>query len=251
MNLQFERRGGLAVCTPELVEVCLRCQGTGIAIEVREELEVSGRCRCQMPGDRARLFNDAAFPARFAHASFATWRAMPGTEPAFMAAQRWLARFTQGEEQRGLLFCGEPGRGKTHLLVAIARQLILDNGVPVRFAEFGHVLSDLKARMGEGNPETVLRPLAEVPVLVLDELGGGRSGGPTEWEASIAELLVTKRYNADLPMLCATNYSPTGKGENTLGARLGERVWSRLRECMMVVPVRGEDYRAQRMGGAA
>jgi len=237
------------------VEPCSLCNGSGYRVVEGRRGMLAGRCRCRMLPDRVERFNRAGIPARHAASTFDSFNVErnPGAEGAFTASRDWLEGWRPGEENRGLLLVGPVGRGKTHLLVAILRGLVFDHGVEVRFVEFTHLLSALKAGFDEGIGEAVtLQPLVRVPVLAIDELGKGRA---TDWELAIVDSLVSRRYNALATVLATTNFSakgPTGFVEGnlanpekapSLGDRVGERVFSRLREMCQLVLVAGDDYR--------
>ncbi|MBN1335668.1 MAG: ATP-binding protein [Deltaproteobacteria bacterium] len=239
----------------ECVGRCPLCDGTGFRVVEGREGAVARRCTCRVLPDRIDLFNRAGIPARHATSTFESFdvRRNPGARGAFSASRTWLKGWRQGEENRGLILTGPVGRGKTHLLCGILRSLVFDHGVEVRFVEFTHLLSALKAGFDEGIGEAVtLQPLVRVPVLAIDELGKGRA---TEWELAIVDSLVSRRYNALATVLATTNFravGPTGCVEAnladpekapSLGDRVGERVFSRLKEMCQFVPVGGEDYR--------
>ena len=112
-----------------------------------------------------------------------------------------------------------------------------------------HLLSALRASYGDrGQAEDVLRPLVDVPLLVIDELGKGRG---TDWELSVLDELISKRYNAQRTTVFTTNYgiesSPEGAGqaEDSLLERVGVRIHSRLMEMCEPVRLTGYDYRRE------
>lgn len=267
-----DTRVAIAVpCT--CIPTCPRCADTGrVELAVEGGLRV-GRCRCRMVHDRVLLFNAARIPGRYAGADLASfsagaqrihkeWQAgtgrydrMPQME-SFMAVMQWLSAFDPRRESRGLVLHGAVGRGKTHLLVAILRSLALERGARVRFIEFSRLLGILREGFGQGRSgANVMADLVDVPVLGIDELGKGRL---TDWELSVIDELVSRRYNALKTTLGTSNYAPeapTGAlpsnlaaGEagprQTLGDRIGERAWSRMAEMVDFVEVGGEDYRA-------
>jgi DNA replication protein DnaC len=101
----------------------------------------------------------------------------------------------------------------------------------------------------------VLRPLIQVPVLAIDELGKERG---TDWERSMLDELISRRFNSGLTTLFATNYFlderpvPEAPGKivktrspefqrdaesMTLGQRVGDRIYSRLNEMCSFVRV--------------
>jgi DNA replication protein DnaC len=231
------------------------CHGSGFRVVEGSQGLVAGRCRCRMLPDRVETYNRAGIPARHASSTFDAFnlKRNPGARGAFSASRAWLKGWRASEENRGLILTGPVGRGKTHLLAAILRSLVFDHGIEVRFVEFTHLLSALKSGFDDGIGEAVtLQPLVRVPVLAIDELGKGRA---TDWELAIVDSLVSRRYNALATVLATTNFSakgPSGLAEGnladpekapTLGDRVGERVFSRLREMCQFVPVGGEDYR--------
>lgn len=266
--------GRVAIATPcSCIPHCLRCNDTGrVEVAVDGGLRV-GRCRCRMVHDRILLFNAARIPGRYASAdlpSFSTgaqrihkeWQAgtgrydrMPQME-SFMRVMQWISAFQPGQESRGLVLHGAVGRGKTHLLIATLRSLALEHGARVRFIEFSRLLGVLREGFGQGRSgANVMADLVDVPVLGIDELGKGRL---TDWELSVIDELISRRYNAMKTTLGTTNYAPEaptgalatnlaapeGSPRQTLGDRIGERAWSRLAEMVDFVEVGGEDYRA-------
>ncbi len=237
------------------VPVCTHCGGTGHRqVKVGERVRV-GRCGCQKLPDRVELFNRANIPARHANSTFASFMPdkNPGVQMGYRLCQGWVGDYQPGQENRGLILYGGVGRGKTHLLVAMLRVLIMDHGVEARFVEFSHLLSLLKEGYDAGTGEaTTLMPLVRVPVLAIDELGKGRG---SDWELGIIDQLVSHRYNALGTVLASTNYEPnpatgvaTGnlakpEQAQSLGDRVGDRVLSRLKEMCAFLRLRGDDFR--------
>jgi DNA replication protein DnaC len=246
---------------------CAFCGGVGRREIVLNGVTRAGKCRCQRVVDRVALFNIAGIPARHAKCSLESFdQSLPGAKPGWDTAKSWLDRFRPDQEGQGLVLSGEPGRGKTHLMVAVVRELIFRHGVEVRFVEFTHLLSRIREGMDRGDGDaTTLTPLVKVPVLAIDELGKGRK---TDWELTIIDEIVTRRYNSGGVLLATTNflfrpYRPEelrqiqqarerGGASLAHGAleqlsdRLGDRVFSRLRETVRFGGVVGEDYRALR-----
>jgi DNA replication protein DnaC len=175
-----------------------------------------------------------------------------------------LARYDPKKEGKGLVLEGEPGRGKTHLLCGILRELVFKHAVAVRFVEFTHLLSTMKESFDKRGGDPVrLTSLARTPVLAIDELGKGRK---TDWEIAIIDEIVSRAYNHGSLLLGTTNFAPrTGTVRPPTGAvvpgapgtlargdseslqdRLGDRVFSRLREMVTFASVRGDDFRESR-----
>ena len=70
---------------------------------------------------------------------------------------------------------------------------------------FSHLLADLKSGFDRGvGASSLLDPLVQVDVLAIDELGKGRN---TEFEGTVLDELVSRRYNAAAPIIGTTNLS--------------------------------------------
>ena len=246
-------------CIPE----CPRCLGSGrVTVRAGDGVQV-GRCQCRRVPDRLKVFNFSAIPGRYAHADLvgsapsflqADGGAGEGSKSAaFTAVMSWKQGFTPQRENRGFVLHGPVGTGKTHLLIAVLRDLALSHGVRVRFIEFSRLLATLRQGFESGRSgASVMAQLVEVPVLGIDEIGKGRL---TDWELSVIDELVSRRYNAMACTLGTTNFRPgpfTGaqppvgagsKTPQTLGDRVGDRVYSRLREMSDFIEVGGKDFR--------
>lgn len=235
-------------------ETCPWCGGVGRREVVMRGVSRVGKCRCQRLPDRVALWNAAMVPARHARCTMESFRVdLPGTEVGWRVTRGWLDQFRPGEENPGLLLEGEPGRGKTHLMVAALRELTFRHGVAVRFVEFTHLVARIKEGIGRhDNDATALTPLVGPEVLGIDELGKGLN---TNWERGIIDELVTRRYNARRVLLATTNFptraQPRKRAQESLATpgleslveRVGERVFSRLKETVRFAPTLGEDFR--------
>ena len=73
-------------------------------------------------------------------------------------------------EGRSLVFMGKPGRGKTHLAIAIAYRAI-QNGFDARFTTAATLIDDLSAAFRAGQLADALSAYTHPAVLVVDEVG--------------------------------------------------------------------------------
>jgi DNA replication protein DnaC len=223
-------------------EVCDRCFGTGLEVVPGKGAR---RCDCRTP-DPAKLFTAAKVPERHVLNSFANYRPAPNNGSqlkAFNYAFRLASDFPSVE--RGLLFMGPCGVGKTHLMVATIRRLC-EKGAACLFKDFGALLKEIQAtydaqRRGLGERD-VLAAVYDAEVLLLDELGAQR---PTEWAVDILTLVISERYKKKKLTLATTNCADGEPrwGFPTLEERIGARARSRLKEMCRTVVVEGEDYR--------
>lgn len=242
---------------------CARCGGSGRVLAMVDGLQVMGRCACQRLLDRVGLWNSAAVPARHAGSTLESYSAGALRHKdhekfqALTELSRWKESFKGEGGARGLVLYGAVGRGKTHLLVSLLRVLIFDQGVSARFIEFSRLLGILKEAYDKGQSDrSVMNELVSVPLLAIDELGKGRL---SDWELTVVDELISRRYNAMATTLGTTNYPPnaaTGEGPpnlaqgvrltQSLGDRVGDRVYSRLAEMCDFVEVGGLDFRTMR-----
>lgn len=244
---------------------CPACEGTGRVVGWRENVRVVGRCRCQLVPDRIGRFNRTGVPARHAGSTLTSFALgmgrSEGATKAYTEIDRWKTRFERAVQEEGtwpgLILHGAVGRGKTHLLVGLVRWMVFDLGLEVRFVEFSRLLAALREGFDRGQSDrTLLNELVGVPVLAIDELGKGRL---TDWELSVVDELISRRYDAMACTLGTTNYVPgmpaarlpTNLAEGarqtqTLGDRVGDRVYSRLRDMAEFIEVGGLDYRLLR-----
>ena len=182
---------------------CPICADVGFSFHEDESgYQVARPCRCQSLDRRIDIIAHAHLPGRYAGKTFNTYAPTNVSQGnAWSNAKKFVAEFTPG--QPGLMFYGDCGVGKTHLMVAILRKLVVEQGIRVRFVEFVHLLADLRAGFGAGNnPNDLIAPLIKVPVLAVDELGKGRT---TEWAQNVLDELISKRYNTNITNTAVRN----------------------------------------------
>src|ERR1043166_5562718 len=224
--------------TPE-TEVCKDCFGTGTKVDPVRGAMV---CPCQR-GDRSKkLLTNARIPARYAQCSFDTFKTEPGTlqDHALLFARTLVVDYPAVD--RGLLFIGPAGVGKTHLAVSIIKGLV-DKGFACIFSEFGSLLKEIQDSynpISKTSEFKVLAPVYQADVLVLDELG---ATVPTEWVRDTMYQIINKRYNDNKLTIFTTNYLDKN---NELEERITYRLRSRLYEMCTSVVMDGEDYRRRR-----
>jgi DNA replication protein DnaC len=75
------------------------------------------------------------------------------------------------ERAENVLAFGLPGRGKTHFLAALGRELILRRDLPVLFTPTFKLVQQLLAAKQQLRLESLLKELDRYPVVILDDLG--------------------------------------------------------------------------------
>jgi DNA replication protein DnaC len=222
--------------------VCPLCFGTGMEIVTGKGAR---RCACRNKNSRQRLILDARIPRRYENCTLQNYYPADtrGTQRnAFKFA--WTLALEYPVVERGLLFSGPVGVGKTHLCVAVLRELIDKKSVPCLFYQFGALLKEIQNSynpISQTSELKVLAPVFESEVLVLDELGASK---PTDWVRDTMMQIINTRYNDRKLTIFTTNYLDERRGEaETLEDRIGTRLRSRLFEMCKTIHIEGEDYR--------
>ncbi len=240
---------------------CTRCSGTGFEIVSRDGRDFAQPCACRRPatGAGGEALSSCRIPPRYEHCTLEGFT--PGNGSLTAALEKATA-FCSGyphlgaDEGLGLLFSGDNGVGKTHLAVAVLRELVSARGARGQFWDFHELIREIKSSY---DPETkttelqVLEPVVSMDVLLLDDLGAWKM---TDWMNDTLFYILNSRYMAKRPTLITTNFQDVTR-EEALGAdalrrreflveRIGQRLRSRLMEMCLVVRMQGSDHRQAR-----
>jgi DNA replication protein DnaC len=252
------------VTTP--TETCPICGGTGWQTIERGKEREAVRCECRVRDRGERLLEAARIPARYQHCTLQSFKydAKDDHPKSICHARSMAAGFFKNYplEKTGLLLIGPCGVGKTHLAVGVIKWLMEDKGIQCLFTDYRELLKSIQNSYNPTVQVTemdILRPVFDVEVLVLDELGAVRS---SEWVFDTVNYILNSRYNAKRTTIVTTNFpdgpedsnfepnnllSPTAAEKaarrETLGDRIGERMRSRLHEMCKIVSITGKDYR--------
>jgi DNA replication protein DnaC len=204
------------------------------------------RCRCRTQDARAKLMEAARIPRRYEECSLGNYQPANNNGSqlqAFNYAYRLVREYPSVD--RGLLFMGTCGVGKTHLSVAILHELMEKKGVSCLFYEFGSLLKEIQNSynpVSQTSELKVLTRIIQAEVLVLDELGASK---PTDWVRDTMMHVINTRYNDRKLTIFTTNYLDVriSERDEILEDRIGVRQCSRLFEMCKTVQIEGEDYR--------
>ncbi len=223
---------------------CPICDDTGWnALDVNGVRRVV-RCDCWKASIADTLMSEARIPARYNGCDFSTFETNHDSlRDAHKRATEFAERFPVVD--RGLLFYGQPGVGKTHLATAILKDCIRRKNARGKFYETSELLRLLRETYGTGtrvNEMDILRPVMEADLLVLDDLGQEKT---SDWVQETLGLLINTRYASRRPTIFTTNLadSPDVTDPNSIAYRVGLRTRSRLLEMCDWVPMSGYDVR--------
>jgi len=231
--------------------ICEICGGTGWEVVQEGNLSRAKRCGCARANAGDRFFTSAKIPPRYASSEFDDYIPQSFNQGKVKSVvQNYVVDYPLLDDEifreSSLLFAGGSGRGKTHLAVAVLKGL-LNKGVPCLFVDFHELLSEIRNSydpLSEASEFQILRPLLNVEVLLLDDLGSQRM---SEWVQDTVFHVINLRYSQKKTVIATTNLGmePTRKStsQETLQDRLGYRVISRLYEMCTFLELDGPDYR--------
>ncbi len=266
-NYKGKVQAGLCACFS-----CDQCGGEGRIYEEDEKGISSVKdCQCATLEKILKKLGEVGIPGKYVGSWLETYHPDEGTQKlALRKSKDFVQDF--GKSNKGLIFMGRPGVGKTHLAVSIIKALSMEKDVDCKFIDFFQLLSDIRNGFSAGESEQALiNPFVKSRVLVIDELAKGRN---TEWELTILDQIISQRYNdADKVTIFTTNYpnensaEKTGKSYNgpagnfidtdaekyrsklwggeTLQEKVGDRIYSRLAEVCQFIKIEGKDFRQE------
>lgn len=161
------------------------------------------------------------------------------------------------KKENGLFLYGARGVGKTHLMAAIAREIVLNTppylskgcGSPdeyvmppckIAFISTPELLMQIRSCFNNKNTdgvteEMLLNKYSDIEVLMLDDLGAEK---PTEWVLQTMYLIIDRRYRNMKKTIVSSNYDLS-----QIAKRLDDRISSRIAGMCQIVKMTGKDKR--------
>jgi DNA replication protein DnaC len=224
--------------------MCALCDDTGW-----KPVEIDGvrrvvRCDCWRERAVEKALNDARIPPQYRRCDLDNFNTFNDSHVRAVSRAR---AFADGFPvvDKGLMFLGPSGLGKTHLAVAILKRVIARTGANALFRPMGSLLRQIRDTYNpvmRSSERQVIQPVMDAELLVLDDLGRER---PTDWVEETLTLIIDTRYNERRATIITTNYAllDDSTDPNALISRVGFRTLSRLHEMCEFIHLTGVDYR--------
>mgnify|MGYP001192846515 FL=1 len=242
---------------------CPQCRDVGYILDGLVALE----CSCLAQKRLYKLMKNAMIPEEFQDAEFSTYRVTNEIQRLmYESAREYVERFDdiRRQEQNSLGFIAKFGErrlreirdpvkrgqakrqhnnfglGKTHLQIAIAKELIR-RGVRVLVVSDVTLMGDLSAASQYDDEGEELNRLLwgaiNADVLIWDDIGKAKT---TDFRLDMYYRIINERYKARRPIVFSSN-----EDAETLAERIGDAAASRLFGMSRgrVIAVEGPDYR--------
>jgi DNA replication protein DnaC len=147
-------------------------------------------------------------------------------------------------EGRSLILRGKPGRGKTHLAVAIAYRAI-QHGFDALFVTAAELIDDLSAAFRSGRLADALARYVHPTVIVIDEIGYLTYGTDA---ANMLFHVVNDRHRKKRAMVFTTNKPLTAWGRVLHDEDLAHAIVDRILERGRILTLDGPSMRTKHLG---
>lgn len=142
------------------------------------------------------------------------------------------------EKKENLVFIGNPGVGKTHLVIAVGIEAC-HQGYRSLFISCHELLLRLRSAFEKGTVDRVLRRYARYDLLIIDEIGYLPI---QKVEANLFFQLMTMRYEKK-PTLITTNIILSRWGELFQNTEIAAAILDRLVHHVKIFKMTGKSYR--------
>jgi len=220
---------------------CQMCLDTGMKVIIEGNREMAIPCECQRQKAIDRMITRSGLTNELRKKNFTGYAASKETAEMRETAWKYVKDFDQirNECPNGMALTGTVGVGKTHLLAAIANNLLAKK-IPVLYVNTPDFMAELLASQFSQDRSELDKKItmaASVAVAIFDDLAKEKV---SEWGQTQYYRIINARYQDNLPTLFSSNCD-----WDQLGDKLGDAVMSRLYAMTRgrVAHVVAKDYR--------
>lgn len=188
-------------------------------------IEYAKECECKEQRKVERLFNSSKITLEFQKKNFDTFNLEDLHGEVRMAYKIALAYFSnfdriRNERQNSMCLLGNPGCGKTHLLMAVSNAL-MHKGVQVLYFPWVEGFNEIKDDLSL--TEERVNRMQKADVLFIDDMWKGRKE-PTPFQIEQAFAIINYRYMEKLPVLISSerNIDQMCDFDEAIGSRIAE-----------------------------
>lgn len=165
------------------------------------------------------------------------------TETQEQAKERAKQFIWHFDKEHSLVLSGDPGVGKSHIAVSIAKAL--REYYSVLFIKSTEILSRIRDSYNGGkySEQDIFQLCKDVDLLILDDMGAeyDKSSGNESWASDIIFRILDSRLNKS--NVITTNYNESGLSEK-FGLN-GKRINSRMSDRAEKIRIQGKDWRKE------
>ena len=149
----------------------------------------------------------------------------------------YYLRFKEIEKTKhnSILFCGQPGSGKTHLSIALANNFIKKDNKKVVYMPYRSVITTLKQNiLDKEYYKGLVGKYQMAEILLIDDLFKGKIN---ETDINIMFEIINHRYINKLPIICSTEYLV--EEMLSFDEAIGSRIYEMSKD--FIVEIRGKE----------
>lgn len=185
-----------------------------------------------------RLKNASLMDAKMRNATLRTFTRKPDNQKLYTIVKNYVDNFeTFFQKNRGILFWGTVGSGKTYAAACIANEL-LNQSVSVIMTSFVKILPQLQDF--NTDESDIINKLNVARLLIIDDLGTERT---TDYALEKVYNVIDSRYRTGKPLILTTNLNYEDM-QQTQDIRY-RRIYDRILEMCHPVQVSGRSWRVE------
>jgi DNA replication protein DnaC len=209
--IEFSFMGG-----PKTPNTCTKCFSEENDKQYKDDLLAAAK------QERLTRIANIGFPKRFVNAEFENYIVNCGEtqQAVFDKCQAYANSFDKMlEKGAGLIFRGLMGNGKTHLAVAIAKQVCRSRKTVI-YRDVFTLIREIRSTWVDGGEELLITKFQSADLLIIDEVG---IQAGTDNERNILFEIINGRYGEVKPTILISNL-----GANEISEFTGKRSTDRI-----------------------